>query len=387
MTTMDPIIIIGSGLAGYTLVRELRRCDKERDILMITQQDGHFYSKPMLSTALAKQQTAEQLVMKTADEMASAHGITVLARVQVESLDTQNKQVKCSNGETYAYSACVLALGADPIRVPFSGDAVDQLVSVNHLSDYANFREWLQGKKHIAVLGSGLVGCEFMNDLVTAGHTVSVISRDQYPLQRLIPDSNMGEEIKAVYQNDWNVNWYLDQSAQDINVHGTDQIQVTLKDGKNVVVDGVLSAVGLKANMTLAMEAGLEVNRGVVVNEYHETSQPQVYALGDCAECQGELRQYVAPIMHSSRALAKTLTGELTAVTYPSMPVVIKTTQCPVVSQMPDDVDERAQWQVEGQAPHQQALLKCDGQLLGFVLMGDATKQRQALLKQLGSAV
>jgi rubredoxin---NAD+ reductase len=375
-----PLVIVGTGLAGYTLAREYRRLDADRAIVMLTQDDGAYYSKPLLSTALAKGQTAEQLAMKTAPQMAQQLNLDIKTHTQVEQLDCVNQCVKTSAGDL-EYSHCVLAMGAKPIDIPLAGDAVKQMVSVNNLTDYAQFRQWLCGKKHIAILGSGLVGCEFMNDLLLSDYRVTVVSIDDYPLQRLLPLAELGHACQQEYA-DRGVTWHLQQAAQSVDQRNGKMV-ITLSDGATVEADGVISAVGLRADTALAKQAKLTVNQGIVVDDYARTSDPNVFALGDCAEIFGHLYQYVAPILHAARACAKTLSGTPTAIVYPPMPVVVKTTACPVVSLLPQRIPPQAQWSVAGDAPHAHAELVDETGVHGFVLMGDSTAERMQWLKKI----
>ena len=154
---MQAITIIGSGLAGYTLAREIRKLDKEIPIRIITADNGVFYSKPMLSNALAKNQTAAQLAMNTAVEMAEKNNLQIVNNCHVEKIDSNNKNIITSEGN-YEYSNLVIATGANPIRIPVAGDGADDILSVNSLDDYATFREQLGSKKSVAILGAGLIG-------------------------------------------------------------------------------------------------------------------------------------------------------------------------------------------------------------------------------------
>jgi len=130
------------------------------------------------------------------------------------------------------------------------------------------------------------------------------------------------------------VRWHLQATVQQVNAidHA---LQLTLDNGEQVEADVVLSAIGLRADNTLAQAAGLQLNRGIVVDRLLKTSCDGIYALGDCAEVEGQVLPFVMPIMHQARALAATLTGEATQVTYPAMPVLVKTTSYPVVVSPP----------------------------------------------------
>ena len=143
---MKPIVVLGSGLAGYTLVRELRKLDRDVAITLVSRDSGDYYSKPMLSNALAQGKTADALVITAAAEMAQQLGFTLLQHTEVLGMDREHKRLQTSSG-VVEYDRLVLALGADPIRLPLLGDAADAVVSVNDLADYAKFRGLLESAK------------------------------------------------------------------------------------------------------------------------------------------------------------------------------------------------------------------------------------------------
>ena len=147
---MKPIVVLGSGLAGYTLVRELRKLDRDVAITLISQDSGNYYSKPMLSNALAQGKTAESLVITVAADMARQLGITLLHHTQVSGIRRARKELQTSAG-VIEYGRLVLALGADPIRLPLQGNAADAVVSVNDIEDYAKFRGAIVSAKQIAI--------------------------------------------------------------------------------------------------------------------------------------------------------------------------------------------------------------------------------------------
>ena len=170
--------------------------------------------------------------------------------------------------------------------------------------------------------------------------------------------------------------------ATEVNRAG-EGYAVTLNNGDTIEADAVLCAVGVKPRTTLARDAGIEVNRGIVTDRQLRTNAPNVYAMGDCAEVAGHVLVYVAPLMAAARALAATLAGEATDVSYPAMPVAIKTPACPVVVSPPAK-DADGEWHFEGHAPDIKALFRsAAGELLGFALTGQAVKERMALTKEL----
>jgi rubredoxin-NAD+ reductase len=157
-------------------------------------------------------------------------------------------------------------------------------------------------------------------------------------------------------------------------------LQVELADASVLEVDAVLSAIGLRPRTELARRAGLHVNRGVVTDRLLATSAADVYALGDCAEVDGQTLPFVLPIMHAARALARTLNGMPTQVVYPAMPVVVKTPAMPVVVCPPPALP--GEWTLSSDAGGIEARFEdASGNLLGFALMGAATARKQALAK------
>jgi rubredoxin---NAD+ reductase len=377
--SQSAIVIIGSGLAGYTVVREIRKLDKAAPITLVTKEPGYFYSKPMLSTALASKKEAAQLISTPADGMATQLEMTILGECEVHSIDSSTQTIQTSKG-VVPYGKLVMALGADQIRLPLQGNAANEVITVNDLEDYARFRSAITGKKKVAILGAGLIGCEFANDLVLGGYSVDVIDLAPQALGRLLPEAaalELQSKLSAA-----GVNWHLATTVQAIERQG-DALQVTLANGNTINCDVFLSAVGLKPRLELAKAAGINTGVGIQVNRELETNIKNIFAIGDCAEVDGLVLPYVMPIMQAARALAPTLIGQTTALTYPAMPVMVKTPALATVVSPPAK-GAAGKWTttpIEGglEARYESA----DGKLLGFALMGTATAQRGALTKEL----
>lgn len=373
-----PIVIVGSGLAGYTAARELRKLDKQVPLVVISRDHAGFYSKPMLSNALAGGKTAATLVMKPGPKMAEELAATLRPHAEVRAIDAAARTVTLADGETLAYRALVLALGADPIRLPLEGDGAGDVLSVNDLDDYARFADRLAGAQAVAILGGGLIGCEFANDLLARGIVPTVIDPAPGPLSRLLPPEGgtyLQQRLEAA-----GVRFRFGTTAVRVERNGSSAaFAVTLADGSTLVADLVLSAIGLRPRTGLAHDGGLAVNRGIVVDRRLAASAPGIYALGDCAEVEGFTLPFVMPIMQQARALAATLAGAPTEVKYPAMPVIVKTPACPTVV-CPPPPRASGEWLVQEDADGLQATFSAsDETLFGFVLMGSATAQRQAL--------
>jgi len=387
MSSSDSVVIVGSGLAGYNVARELRKLDANVPITVISRDHAGFYSKPMLSNALAGKKTAATLVMKAADKIGAEINAKVLPHSAVERIDTAARTLLLNDGQTLPYRDVVLALGADPIRLPLQGDAADTVLSVNDLDDFARFADALDhpdGVKHVAILGAGLIGCEFANDLLHRGIQPTVLDLAERALGRLLPEAaslRLQKHLEA-----GGAQFRFGVAVQSVDRHSGDtSLKVTLSDGSTLETDLVLSAIGLKPRTALAASAGLQINRGIVVDRHLASSVPHVYAVGDCAEVDGQTLPYVLPLMQQARALAASLAGQRTPVAYPAMPVVVKTPACPTVV-CPPAVDAQGEWVVTETDEALEARFTASGnpdQLLGFVLQGKAVSQRAALAAQI----
>lgn len=378
---MQPILIVGSGLAGYTLLKEIRKRDAATPVMLITADDGAFYAKPNLSNALAAGKSAAALASASAEKMAADLNATVRVRTPVTAIDTRAQRVRTADGE-YAYAKLVLALGADPLPHRLTGGGADAVLAVNDLADYARFRDAITGKKRVVILGGGLIGCEFANDLIASGREVSVIHLGEWPLERLLPveaGKRLADSLAAL-----GVRWHFGRTAKSVDrIEGSQRVM--LDNGDTIDADVVLSAIGLKPRTQLAQAAGIPVNRGIQTDRLLETGAANVYAMGDCAEVEGLNLPYVQPLMVQARALAATLTGTSTPVVYPAMPVMVKTPAHPVAV-LPPKLGAAGGWKVECSDTGIRALHVGDGgELQGFALTGSETGKRNTLAKEIAA--
>lgn len=376
---MSGIVIIGTGLAGYSTAREFRKLDRDTALTLLTADDGRAYSKPNLSSAFTNGKSPDELATADAGRMAEQLNAEIRTGVRVGSLDLAGRRLAV-DGQSQGFDRLVLALGADPIRLPLQGDGAAAVLSVNDLGDYTAFRSAVQGAGHVAILGAGLIGCEFANDLHRSGIRSTLIDPAPYPLNRLLPEAAGGDLERGLAGI--GVDWRLNRSAVSVERRGTG-FRLILDDGSGLDADQVLSAVGLRPRTDLALAAGLAVNRGVVVDRHLRSRDPQVYALGDCAEVEGLVLPFVMPIMQASRALAQTLAGNPTPVRYPAMPVVVKTSDHPVVVSPPLPGLE-GEWSAASVDGGVRALFHDPaGRLAGFALTGAAVSDRAALTREL----
>jgi rubredoxin---NAD+ reductase len=422
---MNPIIIIGAGLAGWTTAREFRKLNATTPVVMITADSGDFYAKPTLSNAFAQKKAPEQLVVTPAAKMAETQNVILLAHTRVLRFDPYVKTVTIDKDGVVSsldFSSLVLATGALPIRIPVAGDAAEQVLSVNSLSDFTSFFEVLksatsrrihclnsyknssnEGNENatsfsakIVIMGAGLIGCEFANDLVNAGYQVSVVDPASRPLGALLPQ-DASENLRQALQ-DLGVQWHFGTTVQAVNQalnqtlnqtgSGADSaLQVTLANGQTLPADVVLSAIGLRSDTRLAVAAGLACERGIQVDAALQTSAPNLYALGDSAQyasAGNTTLPYVMPIMNAARALAQTLAGKRTDVAFPIMPVAVKTPALPLMI-APPAIGSAGQW--TSTEAHVWQFNNEQNVVTGFVLAGTQTSKRAEMVKLLQAAL
>jgi rubredoxin-NAD+ reductase len=376
------LIIIGSGHAAFALAGAFRKLDAARELVLVTEDGGDACNKPALSNALALGKSFADLLNGTHAVMAERLGAIIMRNTRVEQIDTARRQIHTADARL-PYGDLVLAVGAEPVRLEIDGDGAADVSSVNTLDDYVAFRGRIDGMRRVLVMGAGLIGCEFASDLLHAGITSVVVDPAGFPLASLVPPV-IGDGLRHALARQ-GVQWHLGTTV--IRIDKTDAgYRVRLADDTVHDVDAVLSAVGLRPRTRLAAAAGIDVERGIRVDETGRTSVPHVYALGDCAQfADGRWLPHIRPILVASRAMAATLSGTPTPIVFPVMPVMVKTPAYPVVMARPPAAIE-GQWHEERRDDGVRLLFRdADGALQGFAVAGAMGDEHKELAKALGS--
>ncbi|MDR5899422.1 FAD-dependent oxidoreductase [Halomonas vilamensis] len=373
------LVIIGTGMAGVGLARALRREGDTRRLTLISADSGDDYSKPLLSTGFAKKLAPDKLAQRDAETLAEALNATLLSHTTVSAIDPEARWLTLADGSDYAYTQLVLATGAAP-RAPFAipSDCAAHCFSVNDLDDYRRFHAALRhGPARVAIIGAGLVGCEFANDLHAGGHHVSLIAPESAPLPRLLPEP-LGHALGETFI-EAGMQLALGRSLERIARGASDAVQLTLDNHQRIDADVVLLATGLAPRTALAAKAGLEVSaNGIAVDRTLQTSHPAIFALGDAACVAGVNAMYVQPLQASANALAKTLAGTPTPVHFGAWPVIVKTPLLPVVAYPP--LATPARWRIEADGTDMTALAEDkDERLIGFALTGGCVRRKVEL--------
>ncbi len=372
-----PLIIIGSGFAACQLVKTLRRKQSDQPIALFTTGSGDEYNKPDLSHVFTRQQKADDLISQTGADFAAQHQVDLFAHTRVESIDVQSKTIT-ANGICYPYSALVLATGASTFVPKLEGDASQAIITLNSLDEYRQSAQKIEMAKRVLIMGGGLIGTELALDLSTSGKQVQVLEPGAQLMESILPPFVSTMLEKQLHKEGVKVDCHSYATAM-CQRDGT--FEVTSNRGVIYQTDCVISAAGLRPNIRLASQAGLEVNRGVVVDKQLKTSAESVYAIGDCADIDGKVMAYLQPIVLSANTLAATLLNESATLAMPAMMVKVKTPSYPI--QIGGSHDANSHWKIELSPQGMTARAYNDQQrLTGFVVTSDNINQAFPLLRE-----
>jgi rubredoxin-NAD+ reductase len=369
------VVIIGGGMAGWAAAESIRQADPNRAIVLITADAGHHYPKPRLSSAAGEGLAPDEIIMRKGPEQAAKHGVELLAHTRALRIDRDRRRVITARGGV-PYDRLVIAMGAEQRRLPLPGDGDGPIHTVNSLEDYRAVRSKVDGRTaSILIIGGGLIGSEFANDLTVAGHRVTLVERAEHLLSALLPAEAAGS-LEAQFTNK-GIHVHTGCSVQSLSTQPNGNLTATLSRGETWQGDLVISALGLQPNTQLASQAGLETHQGLVVDDQMLTSDERIFALGDCVEHRGVIRPYVRALRRQASVIGKTLSGDVAVYDGNPDTIIIKTTLCPVAVYPPSNHGEWITGE-DGRWNHYNG-----DQLTGFALMGQAVAEAKRVEKEL----
>ena len=325
------VVIIGAGLAGWHVIDAIRAKDKDIPITLITTDSGDRYHKPMLTMAISQNKRASDLVRATGSNAAKAAQVALLANTHVVDIDPAAQTVQLAETKqtdiptTINYDKLVLAVGAHPI---FPKSLPEDLVwHVNHIERFGQLQEKLAtGSQHVAIVGAGMVGTEIAEDLLKAGHQVTLIDLNDAPLSQMLPPKATARIAQAVKSQGINfLGGYQVSSVSRISDSDhAGKLQVRYEpvaspsdvnaneQADTIIVDHVIASTGLTVDDTLPTAAGIDYDRrtGIVVDAPTlRTTADNIYAIGDCMSINGVACRYVAPLRAQATTIADDILG------------------------------------------------------------------------------
>ena len=265
-------LIIGGGLAGDAAVRGIRELDAEGSIGMISMEPDPPYTRPNLSKGLWKGRPLEKIWRNT-----ESLGAELYLGRKVTQLDPSKKYLRDDTGGEYMYDKLLLATGGSPIRLPFGGD---NIIYYRDLQDYQHLRALTERGERFLVIGGGFIGSEIAAALTMIGKKVVMVFPEEAIGANVYPPDLSG--FLNEYFREKGVEVVPDDLVASLEQTGN-RSTVRTRNGNSFEVDGVIAGIGIRPNLELAQQAGLQVDNGIVVNEHLLTSVPDVFAAGDVA--------------------------------------------------------------------------------------------------------
>jgi len=379
-------VIIGNGVAGVTAARALSARLPPKvggiegggvEIEIYTQEARHYYPRPRLQSFLAGEIELEDLPLHP-PAWYEKRGIAVHLGVEVVGLDPRAKRIALADGREVPYDRLLLATGSRPFIPPIEG--VDNAASsyvrsggvftLRTIEDALAIRSWTREAKRAVVIGGGLLGLEAARALTVLGLEVTVLERGPYLLRRQL-DAEGGALMRELI-GAMGIEVVLEASSQAI-LGGGQATGVLLRDGRRIEGDLIFISAGVRCNVRLAQEAGLEVNRGVVVDEHLRTSADDIYAAGDVAEFRGRTYGIIPAALEQARAAAVNMLGREQAEyqgTIPSNTLQVVGIDCASIGMVHPEGEDCQELRKSRAGVYKKLVLR-DGRLTGAILLGD----------------
>ncbi|MGY4538983.1 ferredoxin-nitrate reductase [Mucilaginibacter sp. UYNi724] len=300
------IVVIGAGAGAYGFVKSYRELNADDQITIFSKENHPFYNRVMLPDYISGEQRWEQLV-KMNDEEEPGYNIKLLRGVSIERIDRVNKQVTDSRGIKTGYDILLMATGSRA-TMPKNVPALPGIFTMRSRNDADNFKKFIPAKAHVVIVGGGLLGLEMAASLREIGVKITIVQRVSRFLNRQL--DTLGSQLLHEEMVDQGCDIFYDDEVQ-LFYGRTKLTGIVLKSGRKIDCNAMILAVGTTPNLELAKEIGLECKRGVVVNERMQTSDPDIYAVGEIAEFEGTLYGITAAAEQQAEVMAKYMNGDI----------------------------------------------------------------------------
>lgn len=366
----EPLVIIGNGMAAARLVEELGRHALGRYAVLVVGAEPHLaYNRVLLSSVLAGEMTGAETELKPLTWW-EAQGVTLVYGRRAVAIDRDRKEAVLEDGARLPYAKLVLATGSDPIRLSKPGMDLPGVVAFRDHQDVGAMLTAAGPATRAVVIGGGLLGIEAAWGLAATGTQVTLVHLMDRLMERQL-DAEAASLLKAALEAR-GITVLL--GADTAAVEGDGCVEaVRLTDGRVLACDIVVSAVGIRPNALLARQAGLDIGRGVVVDDRLTTSDADIHAIGECAEHRGTCYGLVEPAYQQAATLARHLAGRPAAYEGTVLATNLKVSGVPVFSAgdfLGHEGDEVVIWRDPGLGTYRKLVLR-DGALAGAILFGE----------------
>jgi nitrite reductase (NADH) large subunit len=367
----ERLLIIGNGMASVRLVETLLRINPARfAITVVGAEPQAGYNRVLLSALLANDVTEQDIELRSR-VWYDANGVDLITDNAVVSVDGSGKKATLQSGRLIDFDQCVFATGSNPIRLPIPGMDKKNVIAFRDLVDVAHMEDAAINAKSVAVIGGGLLGIEAAYGLAKRGAKVTLIHVMDRLMERQLDSAAATLVTKALTRKGVRVLLQKQTSAVTGDAAATG---LAFSDGTSVEADLIVCAIGIKPNAALATTAGLDINRGIVVDDQMQASKPDFYAIGECAEHRGVAYGLVEPAYAQAEALALHLNNSDASFAGMVLATNLKVSGLPVFSAGQFMGGENLQTiRIEDKANRSYRKLVLDGQkLIGCIMVGNA---------------
>jgi len=368
----EPLVIVGNGMAAARLVDELSKTALGRyAIAVIGDEPRLAYNRVLRSSVLAGETATQDIELRPASWW-SARGVTLKYGCRATEVDVGRRELKIAGDESVPFSKLVLTTGSSALRLNVPGADLAGVHTFRDSRDVDLLLTLAAQKKRVVVVGGGLLGLEAAYGLAKAGAPVTLIHLMDKLMERQL-DAPAAALLKSLVERK-GIEILL--NANTAQIHGETRVEgVELVDGRRIDADAVIFAAGIRPNVALAKEAGIAVNRGIVVDDHLQTAAPDIYAIGECAEHRGICYGLVEPAYEQGRVLAQHLAGREAAYHGSIVATNLKVSGVSVFSAGDFVGGEGSEALVLSDIDHgtYKKLVIADGKLTGAVLIGDTT--------------
>jgi nitrite reductase (NADH) large subunit len=369
-------VIVGSGVAGVTAAQAIKRADPNAEVHLFGAEPYPYYRRPLLWEFIAGEIEQDALYFRPAEWYAE-HGIALHIGIDVAGLDPASHQIALPDGSRVAYDRLLLATGARSFIPPSEGTDKDGVFTLRTLDDALAIKAYAQDISTAIVVGGGLLGLETARALSTAGLKVTVVEFFPYLLPRQL-DEEGAQVLQALLEAQ---GLRVVTGATTTAILGTPCAGcIQLQSGAKIAGDMVLFSTGVRSDVTLAKEAGLEVNRGVVADAHLQTSADDVFAAGDAAEFEGVVYGIIPPAIEQARVAAANMVEPGSAAyngTMPSTTLKVVGAELTTLGEAVVEGEEYTQLRQADLAGgrYRKAVLR-DGRIVGAILLNDVERAR-----------
>jgi nitrite reductase (NADH) large subunit len=370
------LVVIGNGMSGMHTVEELVGIAPERyNITVFGSEPYGNYNRIMLTPVLFGTKSIAEIFIHDFDWYKERDIILYCgSNKTIVDVDREQQQVIAKDGTKAKYDILLIATGSLPLMLDIPGIDAQGVMGFRNIADVQVMIEKAETKQHAVILGAGLLGLEAANGLLQRGMQVTVIHRADQVLNRQL-DQQAALFLQREFERK-GINFRFEVTIEEILITNQDIRQVRLSDGSLLPADLLVMATGIQPNIGLSKHIGLYCERGIVVNDYLQTSDTKIYAVGECIQHRGEVFGLVSPIYEQAKVCARQLADESGAV-YQSMPWAIKLKVTGIdmfsIGNFHGDADCQELVLIDhAQGVYRKIVLKND-LIIGMIMYGDTT--------------